>query len=125
MEKKLQVLITFIFIILLITGLYLFTDWFSKVTGYFSGESDVEKLAACLDKKGAEFYGSVFSPETEKQAKLFGKHFQKINYIDCGKDKEYCPNIREIPAWYIDKKIYYGFKNLTELDSISNCNVLE
>lgn len=121
METKFKVALTFLVIVLLIAGLYLFTDWFSKVTGYFTGESEKIKLAKCLSDKGAEFYGSEFCAECAKQTELFGDSFKLISYINCGKNKELCQNIREIPAWYINKNIYYGYKNLTELKDISNC----
>ena len=101
--------------------MYFFTDWFSKVTGYFAGESEKAKLAKCLQNQGAEFYGSDFCAECEAQKKLFGDNFKTINYVDCGKDKERCSNLREIPAWYLNKKIYYGYKNLTELKEIADC----
>ncbi|MDO8460146.1 MAG: hypothetical protein Q7S74_03485 [Nanoarchaeota archaeon] len=122
MQTKTKVLITFIITIILVTGLYSFTDWFSKVTGYFAGEDEKTKVAYCLEQEGAEFYGSVYCSECEKQAELFGTAFKQVKYIDCGKDKSLCPNIRSVPSWYINKTIYYGYKNLTELKYLSNCD---
>jgi len=110
------------FVIVLIAGLYTFTDWFSQVTGYFTGESEKEKIALCLNGLGSEFYTSLSCADCEKQEKLFGNAFSKITQVDCGPDKVNCPNIREIPAWYIDKQIHYGFKSLNELKAISGCD---
>ncbi|MBI2452144.1 hypothetical protein HYV50_03640 [Candidatus Pacearchaeota archaeon] len=121
MEKRTKVLVTFIVVIFLVAGLYIFTDWFSKVTGYFSGESEKLKLSKCLSNQGAEFYGTTLCAECEKQKEIFGDNFKLITYVDCGEDKSLCPNIREIPAWYINKNIHYGFKNLTQLEEISGC----
>ncbi len=121
MEKKFKVLITFAVIVLLVAGLYFFTNWFSIVTGYFKGEDDVVKLVSCLNKNGAEFYGSEFCAECVRQQELFGKAFESVNRIECGREKELCPNIREIPALYINKNIYYGFKTIEELKEISGC----
>lgn len=121
MRKQTQVMITFAILVFLMAGLYLFTDFISKVTGYFTGESEIDQLVSCLNDKGAEFYGTTFCADCENQAKLLGQSFGKIHYIDCGKDKELCPNIREIPAWYIDKQIYYGLKTIDELKEITNC----
>ncbi|MEK6855433.1 MAG: hypothetical protein AABX73_04385 [Nanoarchaeota archaeon] len=121
MERQNRVFLTFVFIVLLVTGLYIFTDWFSKVTGYFSGESERGKIVLCLKEKGAELYGSEFCADCEKQRKIFGEEIKSIFYVDCGRNKELCPNIREIPAWYIDRKIYYGLKSLSELKEISEC----
>jgi len=124
MKKRIQVLITFIFIIILITGLYIFTDWFSKVTGYFTGEDEKTNLAQCLKEKGVEFYTNNYCAECEKQIKIFGKAEKYINKIDCGRNQEKCPNIKKIPAWYLNKTIVYGYKNLTQLDELSGCKTI-
>jgi len=121
MQKRTQVLITFIVLALLISILYTFTDWFSKVTGYFTGEEEIRRIVACLNENGAEFYTSVFCAECERQQQLFGEPFKAIKQVDCGKDKILCPNIQSIPAWYINKNIYYGYKNLSELKEIMGC----
>jgi hypothetical protein len=121
MEKKTKLFITFMSLIVLVGSLYYFTDFISKVTGYFTGESETAKLAQCLSEKGAEFYGTELCADCEKQRKLFGQSFKLINEINCGKDKSLCPNIREIPAWYINKDIHYGLKTLNELKELSGC----
>jgi len=121
MKKQHKVFLTFGILIVLIVFLYLFTNWFSLITGYLKGEDEVTRLATCLNAKGAEFYGNDFCADCEKQERLFGKAFEKINYVDCGKDNSLCPNIREIPAWYIDKKIHDGYKEIDELKELSGC----
>ena len=121
MERRTKLMLTSLFLIFLIAGLYLFTDWISKITGYFSGEAETEKLVLCLSEQDAEFYGTEFCADCEKQTNLFGKSFNKLNYVDCGRNKENCPNLREIHAWYINKNIYYGFKTIEELKEISGC----
>jgi len=125
MEKRVQVLITFVIAILLVTGLYMFTDWFSKVTGYLAGEDEKIKLAQCLDGKNAEFYTDTYCPACAKQKAILGSSIKLIKTIECGKKLQNCPNIKEIPAWYLNKKIHYGYFNLTELDTLSGCNVIE
>jgi hypothetical protein len=101
--------------------LYIFTDWFSKVTGYILGEDEKTKVAHCLEGQDVEFYTNKFCAECERQRDVFGSSIRFVNNVDCGKDKEKCPHIREIPAWYINKTIYYGYKNLTELKDLSDC----
>src|SRR3989344_2153859 len=108
MELKYKTLLSFGILILIVAGLYIFTDWFSKVTGYLAGEDETVKLSQCLHKKDAEFYDSINCADCEKQRKLFGKAMKFITVVDCGDNKELCKNIREVPAWYIDKNIYYG-----------------
>ena len=115
-------MLTFLALVLLIAGLYSFTDWFSKFTGYFTGEEEIRKLVLCLNENDAEFYTSMFCADCERQQRLFGENFKLINQVNCGRDKELCPNIQSIPAWYIEKNIYYGYKNLTELKEIGNCD---
>jgi len=121
MEKRTKVFVTFLFVIALVIFLYIFTNWFSIATGYFSGEDETAKIARCLNKQGAEFYGTTFCADCEKQLAIFGTAAQEIRYKDCGENKELCPNIREIPAWYINKQIHYGYKSLEELKQLSNC----
>src|SRR3989344_563717 len=98
MQKKFRVLFTFIFIIFLVGILYFFTNWFSIVTGFFKGEDEISKLALCLRENEAQFYFSEYCADCEKQSAMFGKSLNAIDKIDCGKEKENCPNIREIPA---------------------------
>ncbi len=106
---------------MLVIGLYIFTDWFSKVTGYIFGEEEQMKLARCLEKGNVEFYTSLYCAECEKQKQLFGSTFKLIKTLDCGEHKEFCPAIRSLPAWYINKEIHYGIKNLSELSILANC----
>ena len=63
-------------------------------------------------------------PDCEKQKAEFGDAIEKIKIIDCGREGEKCPNIKSTPAWYINKEIYYGFQNITQLDTLSECNLL-
>ncbi len=121
MQKRTRVILTFTAIVALVAFLYIFTNWFSIVTGYLKGEDETAKLATCLKKNGVEFYGNELCSDCEKQIKEFGRHFASITYFDCGKDKEFCPNIQEIPAWYINDRIHYGFKTFQELKILSGC----
>ena len=121
MENITRVLLTFFTLILLIFGIYIFTDWFSKITGFLLGEDQRASLVFCLNEKGAEFYSNTYCAECEKQKEILGESFNSINIVDCGRNKELCPNIKSIPAWYIDKKIYYGLKTIDELQEISGC----
>jgi len=114
-------MLTFMTLILLISGIYIFSDWFSKITGFVLGEDENTRLAQCLDGKKVEFYSTTYCPDCEKQKEIFGLSFKFINHIDCGIDKSLCPNIRSVPAWYINETILYGFRNITELKELSGC----
>jgi hypothetical protein len=126
MEKKFQVLITFIFLIVLVAGLYIFTNWFSLITGYFTGESQQESIVNCLNEQEAEFYYSDYCADCEKQQKEFGPSFEKIIKVNCGRNKENCPNIQSVPAFYIpssSEKIHYGLLTLNEISELAGCDV--
>jgi len=122
MEKKAKLLLTLSILILTVTALYLSTDWLSKVTGYNIGKESTA-LALCLKQQDVELYTSDYCADCVKQKELFTKATLKdIKQVDCGKDKELCPSIREIPAWYINKEIHYGIKTLGELKNLSECD---
>lgn len=129
METQYKVLMSFAILVVLIFGLYFFTDWFSKVTGYIGGEDERTKLAQCLDEKRAEFYGGKYCADCEKQLMLFGSSVGFLHYIECETNTRgevvdsRCDNLREIPAWYIDGEIHYGFMDLAELKEVSNCDI--
>ena len=121
MEKRNKVIISFIFIILLVTGLYLFADWFSKTTGYAVSNPDVE-LAKCLAKKGVVFYGSINCKNCREQNILFSANaIKEINYIDCSENPGVCANLESIPAWVINENFYYKVLSLNELRVLSWC----
>ncbi len=129
MNTQQKTLLSFVILIVVIFGLYFFTDWFSKVTGYLGGSDERSRLAKCLDEKGAQFYGGVYCADCEKQMGLFGSAVKFLNYVECETNQkgevtdEECMNLREIPAWYINKTIVYGYKNFTELEEISGCAI--
>lgn len=121
MKRKTKLLATFAVLVILIGGLYMFTDWFSKITGYFAGEDEKTRLAQCLDGKNVEFYTTTYCADCEKQKELFKSAFKFVNQVECGRDISLCPGVKTLPAWYINKTVEYGFKNLTELQQLSGC----
>ncbi len=127
MDSKYKLMISFGILVFLVLGLYFFTDWYSKITGYLSGEDEKTNLAQCLTENGAEFYTGIYCSQCEKQEKLFGSASKFLNVIECETgsngsvtDKK-CGNLKEIPAWYINKTILYGFKSFDELKNVSGC----
>lgn len=121
MQKRMRVIVTLGGIILLVAILYNFTNWFSIATGYLKGEDEATRLATCLGNSQVEFYGNEFCAECERQINELGEAFDSVNYVDCGREKENCPNIREIPAWFIGGKTVYGFKTFDEIKALSSC----
>ncbi|HLC31592.1 MAG TPA: hypothetical protein VJK51_02910 [Candidatus Nanoarchaeia archaeon] len=118
MNRQQQVFLTMGVLIVLIIGMYVFSDWFSKVTGYFTGADEKIKLADCLKEKGAELYTGVCA-DCERQQRIFGEEgYKRLVVIDCSSG---CTNLRSLPAWYIDGKFEYGFKSLKDLGELSGC----
>jgi ribosomal protein S27E len=114
-------MLTFGVLIIVLFGLYYFSDWFSKATGYVLGEDEKEKLATCLNGKNAFFYVSSTCPDCEEQLDLFGNAKDVLNVITCSSADE-CPE-GGVPAWQIGKQIFYGVKSLEELIKISGCDL--
>ena len=122
MEKRNKIMFTFAFLILLVTVLYFFTDWFSKATGYIVGEDSDKELAKCLTEKGVKLYTIDNCNYCEKQKKLFGNEALKyLNYYECSGDILECSKLESVPAWEINGDIYYGIKSLDELRVLSGC----
>lgn len=122
MDQYMKTVLTFVALVFLISGLYLFSDWFSKTTGYALGENEKLNLAACLNNRGAIFYISETCPDCEKQLEIFGKSASSLLNIAVCKSVEECPE-GGVPAWKIGSQTHYGIKYLDELISISGCSV--
>ena len=121
METANKVFITFLALVLVVVLLYFFTNWFSKTTGYAVGENEKIKIAQCLSGKGAKMLGTLSCGDCIQEKDLFGEAFKFLNFIDCGQPNSGCANIENNLAWQINGTIYYGFRNLTELQNLSGC----
>ena len=83
-------------------------------------------LSKYLSEKGATMYGSHSCSHCERQKKLFGGAFGRINYVECsrsGPDPQpalcAAKKIRSYPTWEIDGQIHEGLKTLEQLGRIS------
>lgn len=122
MEQFFKTAITFGVLVIVLFGLYYFSDWFSKTTGYVLGEDEKINLAQCLSNNGAVFYRSSTCPDCDEQLELLGKEAsRRINVVNCVSVDE-CP-AGGVPAWKIGSQTHYGYKELSELMSISGCDV--
>lgn len=120
MNQYRKTMITFAFLVIIIFGLYYFTGWFSRTTGYVFGESDKMNLAICLESKKAVLYLSSTCPDCDRQLELFDDASKRLNVVFC-KNADECPE-GGVPAWQIGKQIHYGVKQLDELIAISGCD---
>jgi hypothetical protein len=122
MRTQTRVLFTFGVLVLLITGIYLFTGWFSKTTGYTLGEDEKIKFAQCLETKNTVLYIEENCWPCEQQQKILGTSAYKIiPKITCGADS--CQGIKSFPAWQINGQFYYGKKDFDELSTLSGCSI--
>lgn len=123
MRQFTKTAITFGVLVILIFGLYMFANWFSKTTGYVLGEDEKIKLAQCLKSKGDIFYSSSTCPLCDKQIELFGSEASSfLEVVNCV-DALQCPD-RGIPAWKLNGQIAYGMKNFKELSEMSGCAIV-
>jgi len=122
MEQTAKTIITFGVLVLIVFGLYFFSDWFSKTTGYVLGEDEKLKLAQCLTINNAVFYRSATCPECDEQLDLFGNDAVKFLIVTNCASIEDCPD-GGVPAWKIGTQTYYGVKKFDELISLSGCAV--
>jgi len=124
MELRTRVFVTIVFLVGLIGGLYLFSDWFSKATGYALGEDQKTAFANCLNERGSALYESESCSACEKQNEILGENaYAIIRKVICGSDL--CGGLVSVPAWELDGKIYYGIKTYKQLDELSGCAIAE
>tara|TARA_Y100000034_G_scaffold135398_1_gene207178 strand:+ start:1786 stop:2163 length:378 start_codon:yes stop_codon:yes gene_type:complete len=122
MRQFTRTVITFSVLVVLLFGLYYFTNWFSRTTGYVLGEDEKLNLAQCLNDKNSVFYVSSTCPDCLKQEELFGETaWNFIDVVECGSVEE-CPK-GGVPAWSIEGDVYYGMRGLDELTGISGCSI--
>ena len=120
MNRQRLVLILVIIAVVLISGLYLFSEWFSKTTGYFLGEDEKTKFIMCLNERKTVLYTADNCIECYRQEQLLGeKSTLQLDVFNCQEDE--CKNLRSLPAWEIDGNIYYGKRNFNDLEQISGC----
>lgn len=123
MQPRTRVFLTLFIVLALIAGLYIFTDWFSKATGYVLGEDQKIKFITCLNDNHSTLYLTENCADCEKQVTKLGETpYNLINKITC--DVDLCNGLQSVPAWEIEGKFYYGVKEFKELDDIStSCNI--
>ena len=119
MRAYTKVLVSFAILVLTIFGIYVFTNWFSKVTGYTLGEDEKTRLASCLSEKSV-LYLSPNCFDCEDQLEIFGVAAELLKIKSCT-SVEKCPDLKGFPAWNIEGKTIYGKKSLQELIEASGC----
>jgi hypothetical protein len=122
MEPKTRVFVTLGVIVVMIVGMYIFSDWFSKATGYVLGEDQKAAFVTCLNEQGDLYFEQANCVECDKQRDELGeKAYQLLNKKTCGNDL--CQGLKNVPAWSIEGKFYYGVQTFQDLNKISSCEI--
>jgi|SRR3989338_5425169 len=89
--------------------------------GNFSSKYD--GFASCMTEKGVIMYGTDWCPNCQNQKQMFGKSFEKINYVNCDRAQKICTqmNIEGYPTWVIGEERLRGTQSLEKLASVSGC----
>ena len=123
MDSKRRVFISIFALFILIVGLYFFTDWFSKTTGYALGEDQKIKFAQCLAERGTVIYETASCSDCEKQRVVLGENAYGIIAKQMCDAQTKCAGLKQIPAWEIEGKFYYGLYDFKQLDEVSSCEI--
>jgi hypothetical protein len=124
MDKRNKLIVSFMFLVFLVIGLYYFSDWFSKTTGYLIEDEEAEAdLAKCLTKQNVVLYGAAKCVDCKKQIDLFGNGFKFVNYVECNGHSGVCQDLSGVPSWHIGENFVYGVKSLSELRILANCEI--
>lgn len=96
-----------------------------------AGSGRYDQFAQCLKDKGAKMYGAYWCSHCQNQKRLFGKSFEKINYIECSlpdgqTQTEVCreAGIESYPTWeFADGERITGEASLATLAEKTNCSL--
>jgi len=90
-----------------------------------------DEFAQCLADSGTKMFGAWWCPHCTSQKELFGKSFDKVNYIECSSPGsqsmiKFCKDagIEGYPTWeFSDGSRLSGERSLEELGEKSGCEV--
>ena len=93
------------------------------------GEHDA--FASCLSENGVKMFGAYWCPNCQDQKTLFGRSWDKVNYIECslpnqGGQNELCnqEGIEKYPTWeFSNGDRQTGVINLQQLSLKTGCSL--
>lgn len=90
-----------------------------------AADNQYDNFAQCLTDNGTTMYGTSWCSYCNKQKDLFGGSFDKVDFVDCDKDKETCDlnGVKGYPTWKINGETYSGQQSLERLSQISGCEL--
>lgn len=92
-----------------------------------SGPGEWDSFAECLSESGVVMYGTDWCSHCKDQKALFGKSFDKIDFVDCDFDRDECliAGVSGYPTWKIKGENYPGTRPLSELASLAGCELVK
>lgn len=98
-------------------------------SGELVAPARLDRLANCLRRSGAVFYGASWCPHCAEQRRSFGVAATRLPYVECSVDgtkdrTRACEaaNIRGFPTWiFADGTQRIGFVQPGELAELSGC----
>lgn len=96
-----------------------------------SAPAKYDAFAQCLTDQGVKMFGAWWCPHCQKQKVLFGKSFDKVNYIECSSPgsqemNQTCKDakIEGYPTWeFKDGSRVSGEQTLEDLGKKAECEV--
>lgn len=91
-------------------------------------KQDLTEFAQCLTEQGIKIYGTDTCPVCQKQKRLFGDAWNKIDYVNCIEEALACDikGIQSVPLWMTtDQTRYEWYQSLEQLSEISGCELPE
>tara|TARA_Y100000034_G_C6821465_1_gene370004 strand:+ start:120 stop:476 length:357 start_codon:yes stop_codon:yes gene_type:complete len=88
-----------------------------------AGEYD--SFAECLTEQNAVMYGTDWCSYCKTQKALFGKSFEKVDYVNCDFNKEECllEGVTGYPTWKINEETYLNVQPLEKLAALTGCSL--
>ncbi|MCR4284811.1 MAG: hypothetical protein NUV97_02070 [archaeon] len=92
-----------------------------------AGLREYDTFATCLTERGVIMYGTEWCHNCKDQKEMFGKSFDKINYVDCDRNREECliNRVEGYPTWKIKGQNYAGTQPLVRIASLSGCELVK
>ena len=105
---------------LIVALVILYVVWPSSVREY-------DGFAECLSESGATMYGTEWCGHCRDQKDLFGDSFDKVNYVDCDRDRDVCliAGVSGYPTWVVGGENYEGAQSLEKLASLTGCELVK
>ena len=111
-------------IILLVFSLVIFVSSTGS-TGTDISDEKLDEISRCLSEAEATMYGSKSCPHCQTQKDMFGRYFERIDYVECTEQQQKCRDagISGVPHWKINGEDLRGTQKFESLSEAANCDI--